>query len=181
MFRDFSRAQQRFLGLYGPLRSRADAESASIVSLLFTPPVRRVLQAQLYATGQLRGGPLFGSFLDGEATVVAAPLSGYLSLVPSLRGDPLHCDERYVLGWSDAVRFCFGEQVDWVGQWMMTPDSQLGLPETHLPWIRQGMKTDLVNGDRVLCCVGWSEGQLGAAAYTCDQEWAMVGAVKTDL
>lgn len=181
MFRDFSRAQQRFLGLSGPLRTRRDDEAAPPSLLIFTPEVRAVLREQAYATGHLRGGPLFGSTLEGEVTVVAAVPGGYACLESALRYDPLRCDERYVLGWSDALRFRYGGQVDWIGQWVMRADSRLGPLSEHLSTLRRAVETDLVNTQQVLCCLGWSDARLSAAAYLYDHQDEQVSLVPTEL
>ena len=181
MFRDFSRAQQRFLGLVGPLRSRPDAESEAPSTVIFTPEAEKVLLQQSYATGSLRGGPLFGSVLEGEITVVAAVPNGYACLEPMLRHDPLRCDERYVLGWSDALAYRYGGQVDWVGQWVMRPDGQLGPVEDHLVYLRRGVQSDMFNSAQFLACVGWDDGDLHSRLYTYDPQRATVGTLKTSL
>ena len=181
MFRDFSRAQQRFLGLCGPLRSRPDAEAEAPTHVIFTPEVQEVLLQQSYATGSPRGGPLFGSTLEGEITVVAAVPGGYACLEPTLRYDPLRCDERYLLGWSDALSFRYGPQVDWVGQWVMRPDGLLGSAQEHLGHLRRGSVTDLFNPRQFLACIGWDDGDLHSLLYTYDAGRTLVGSLKTNL
>ena len=83
--------------------------------------------------------------------------------------DPLRCDGRYVLGWNDCLRFRYGDQVDWVGHWLIQADSRLGSYEQELGWLRRGAVTDLFNVRHFLCCLGWVDGRMNTRIYTFDQ------------
>lgn len=169
MFRDYSRVQQRLLGLCGPLRSRPDADAQPPERLIFTPESLEVLYAQAYATGNVRGGPLFGSVLEGEVTVVAVATGGVQALDATLRYDPFRIDPAYLLGWSDSLAFRYGRQVDWVGNWAMRADGVLGSIDEDVRWLRRGADSDLFNGQHFLCCLGWQGPVLHARACLYDR------------
>jgi hypothetical protein len=161
-----TRVHQRYLGLTPPRQTHPDAVTILPKRLQFTPAVRTVILDELYATGCARGGPLFGHALDGVITVVAAPPSGYRVLNPALVTDPLLCDARYLLGYVDALNHTSDVRIDWVGTWVMLPNSVLGSLENELAWLRQGRETDLVSARHCLCALGWEDGTLSARAYT---------------
>jgi len=168
MFRDFTRAQQRLLHLSGPLRSRPDGETGVPESIVFSPEAIGMLHTQVYATGSVRGGPLFGSLLEGEVTVMAAITNGMLALGDTLRYDPLRVDSAYVLGWSESLALRYDGQVDWIGHWIMQADGLLGSTDQERSWFRRGLSTDLFNERNFLACVGWVEGILETRIYLVD-------------
>lgn len=160
-----SRAQQRYLGLLPPLRARPDAEAQAIEHIAFADSARRSLLQQLYASGTLRGGPLFGEREAGTVTVHFAVPGGYACWSRDVRPDPLDTDERYLLGWSDCLARLYGERVQWVGNWIAYPHSQLASVEDDMSWLREGLETDLFNEDCFLLSVGWQQGRLAGRAY----------------
>jgi hypothetical protein len=165
---ELTRVHQRYLSLTQPRPSLARSDEVTILPkrLHFTSGVRKVILDELYATGSLRGGPLFGHTLDSVITVVAAPPSGYRVLDPMLFTDPLLCDARYLLGYIDALNHTSDVRIDWVGTWVMSPNSVLGSLENELAWLRRGRETDLVSARHCLCALGWEDGTLSARAYT---------------
>lgn len=162
---NLSRAQQRFLGLVGPRRSRTDAEAQPPTSLHLSPGTQTQLAAQLQVPGRFRAGPLFGTRYAGEITATCAAPSGYICLTAGLRHHPLLVDESYVLGWSDCLLTVAGEAVDWVGQWFMAPDNRHGTLEDHLAVFWEAEETALVNEEHVLLFVGVSQERLNYSAY----------------
>lgn len=181
MSRDQTRVHQRFLDLAGPRQPRPDAAVILPKHLVFTPETRQEILTQLYATGRLRGGPLFGHTQNGEATIVAAPISGYRLLDPLLATDPLRCDERYLLGWSDALNHTSSIEIDWLGSWVMWPNSLAGPMEDELALLRRGHHVDLFNIDHFLCTFGWYDGGLNAHVYTWDPYTEDVRVLSTNL
>lgn len=165
MFRNLSRAQQRFLGLTTPLRTRSDEEAQPTEHVTFTQRAQDHLRRHLYASGAYRGGPLFGFRSGGDLAVQFIAPSGYTCGDPDLQRQPLRLDERYVLGWSDCLCAQFDGKLDWVGNWLMYPDSQLASVESDVAWLREGLETDLFNEAHVLLCVGWEGGVMNARAY----------------
>ena len=164
MAAELTRVHQRSLGLTPPRPTQVTSLPKRIQ---FTPGVRKAIIDELYVTGCARGGPLFGHALeDGVITVVAAPPSGYRVLDPALAGDPLACDARYLLGYVDALNVASDVRIDWVGTWVMSPNSMLGSLEDDLAWLRRGRETDLVSATHCLCVLGWEDGILSARAYT---------------
>ena len=163
---ELTRVHQRYLGLTQPRHTRPVEVTILPKRLQFTPGARKVILDELYATGCARGGPLFGHVMDGVITVVAAPPSGYRVLDPVLATDPLSCDARYLLGWIDSLNFTSDVKIDWVGTWVMSPNSVLGSLEDELAWLRRGRETDLVSARHCLCALGWQDGTLSARAYT---------------
>lgn len=164
---ELTRVHQRYLGLTPPRPILPDDEVPILPKRVhFTPGVRKVILEELYATGCARGGPLFGHTLDGVITVVAAPQSGYRVLDPALATDPLSCEARYLLGWIDSLNFASAVKIDWVGTWVMSPNSVLGSPERELALLRRARETDLVSARHCLCALGWEDGTLSARTYT---------------
>lgn len=178
MPRDFTRVHQRALGLVGP---RPTAQAPSPTRLIFPSEVRQMITDQLYVTGQYRGGPLLGYRSGTDLTVVAAPLGGYRTLSPVLATDPLRYDEHYLLGWIDSLRHTSPHQIDWVGTWVMWPNSLLGSMEDELAWLQRGLETDLINNHNCLCTLGWLDGTLSAKVYTQDLFGGPIEILSTNL
>lgn len=160
-----SRAQQRFLGLISPLRSRTDAEAQPPTSVRLQPEARTLLAAHLQVPGRFRAGLLFGSRDAGEITVIQAAPSGYPCLRSELRHYLLAMDESYVLGWSDCLSTFAGDEVDWVGHWVMASDNRPGTLEDHLAVLREAGATALVDEEHVLMFVGVTADRLEYSAY----------------
>ncbi|WP_407571608.1 hypothetical protein [Deinococcus altitudinis] len=161
-----TRVHQRYLGLITPSHTRSNNSSSLPHQLHFGKQVQETIEDQLHASGTVRGGPLFGHTVSGVVTVVAAPLGGYRVLDPALATDPLTFDPRYVLGWVDALNYTSETKIDWVGNWVMWPNSVLGSLVDDLAWIRRGRETDLISTRHCLCAFGWDGDILGARAYT---------------
>ena len=139
---ELTRVHQRSLGLTPPRPTHVTMLPKRVQ---FTPSARTMILDELYATGCARGGPLFGHTLDGVITVVAAPPSGYRLLDLALASDPLACDARYLLGYVDALNVTSDVRIDWIGTWVMSPNSMLGSLAHDLAWLRRGRETDLVS------------------------------------
>ncbi|WP_456833320.1 hypothetical protein [Deinococcus sp. UYEF24] len=176
-----TRVHQRYLGLIPPRPTRSANLIGPPHQLSFGTQVQEMIVEQLHASGTVRGGPLFGHTLAGVVTVVAAPLGGYRVLDPALATDPLAFDPRYVLGWVDSLNYTSEIKIDWVGNWVMWPNSALGSLEDDLAWIRRGRETDLINTKHCLCTFGWDGDILGARAYTAGCTLEEVTVLPTDL
>lgn len=77
-------------------------------------------------------------------------------------------DPRYVLGWSDCIQAVHGNQLDWVGNWLAAPDSQLRELEEQLSWVRRGGRQGLFDDRHPLVVIGLNEGMFQSRAYTFD-------------
>lgn len=166
--RDLSRAQQRFLGLVGP-RTRQDDQAQPLTHVTLSFQSRVFLTRQLYASGAYRGGPLFGFRSQGILSVQFVAPGGYPCGDPKLRQQPLALDERYVLGWSDCLGAVYEGKLDWVGNWVISPDSQVAGVEADYGWLAEGLETDLFNEEHILLTVGWDRGTLIAHTYSYDR------------
>ena len=181
MSRDHTRVHQRFLDRTGSPQLRPDDAVPLPTRLVFTPEARQAIVTQLYATGHLRGGCLFGYITKSDAIIVAAPSNGYRLLDPLLATDPLRHDERYLLGWSDALNHTSPVEIDWLGCWVMWPNSMVGPMEDEYAWLRRGRETDLFNLSRYLCTFGWYDGKVYAHAYGSDPVTEDIRVLSTNL
>ncbi|WP_216325661.1 hypothetical protein [Deinococcus aestuarii] len=157
-----SRVHARFLGLLAQPVS-PPVNSPLTRSVHVHQRARATLQAQLAASGRWRGGLLFGHAEDDVLHVHFAAPQGY-AWWPTCQ-TPLQVDPHYALGWADALAAASEQPVDWVGSWIMYPDSQLGGIEADLVWLHAGRTTALVDDLHLLMSVGWSDGRLSATAY----------------
>lgn len=168
--RDLSRPQQRFLNLPGARRPRSDREAQAVSHVTFSFQAKAFLTAQLYNSGAYRGGPLFGFRSEGDLAIQFAAPAAYACGDPSLRRQPLVLDERYVLGWSDCLETVYEGELDWVGQWLVSPDSQEAALEQDVRWLRAGLGNDLFDEEHLLVTVGWAQGVLSARVYGYDRQ-----------
>ena len=160
------RALSRLLGITSTPLSPPDPTPLQGVS--FTLQARRMLSVQLHHTGRVRGGLLFGESRAGtlHVTVVTPPA------LPHWGGPPLELDERYVLGWSDAMHALYRGQIDWVGNWVARADSALPTHEEELTWFEQGAASGLFDEQCVLVTAGWADGVLtGRASVVFGGSW----------
>jgi len=172
------RAHQVFLGRVEERRSVEDTPEVRTVT--FTPMARRLLQRQLFISGRLRGGLLYGCRIGAELEIrLVSSLGPYWWLNP-LRG-PLELDPGYVLGCTDVLEAMEGGRVDWVGQWIAQADSQLpGLPDT-LKWLNQAGRSGLVDSLQPLVVAGWDNGLLTGRAYAYEEGEAVEWACRFDV
>ncbi|GGL11265.1 hypothetical protein [Deinococcus radiotolerans] len=163
------RALSRLLGVTTTPLSTPDPTPLQQVS--FTAEARRTLGVQLHHRGRVRGGLLFGEARAGtlHVTVVTPPA------LPHWGGTLLEPDERYVLGWSDAMYTLYRGQVDWVGHWVARADSTLPTLEEDLAWFEQGAASGLFDEQHVLVTAGWADGVLtGRASVMFGGAWGVL-------
>lgn len=110
------RVYQHFYGIGSP-------DSAGYVrSVHFSKSGLSSLRQISRTTGTLRTGLLFGKKVEERIEV------SYVT--PRCSPDLLHqqacqVDPGYILGASDVARMTMGEDVDWIGNWLMYPDRSL--------------------------------------------------------
>jgi hypothetical protein len=128
-------------------------------------PVIQTLRQQLYSPARVRGGLLFGFQVGDQLQVVLASSAGSSGWYRQPRRAVLEVDERFTLGWSEAVLSLFGGQIDWIGNWIAYPDSQLHSERRDLKWFKRGWRTGLFDDRSVLLVVGWNESVLDVQTY----------------
>jgi hypothetical protein len=157
-----------FLGVMTPPRSRPGPQEALERVSLETPALL-TLRQHLSCPGRERGGPLFGVREDATLKVAFAATGGYPGW-PGVAGDPLAMDDRYALGWADALSAADRRPLDWTGQWVMARHGQWPHPCQHLVWAERAQALGLMTDERPLLVVGWHEGRFTAAAYVQREE-----------
>ena len=162
------RAHERYLGFPPSQEALSEEALVPLDNLFLEEPVQRFLQRQLAVPGRWRGGLLFGQARLGTLRVVHASPPAYPSLDSGSRESPLHLDPRYVLGWSDCIQAVHGNQMDWVGNWLAAPDSQLRELEEQLNWVRRGGRRGLFDDRHPLVVIGLNEGMFQNRGYTFD-------------
>lgn len=158
-----SRARQRFLGLTNN-HPRPDTQAQLPEIIELTMEVHRRLLAQLYAPGEFRSGPLFGSRNSGVRRITQAARGVPPGLIPKDSG-AFHLDAQYVLGLSDALTDSDSE-IDWVGHWLIAPHGLLGSVQEHLDWMRQAQTQALADEDTFLLTLGRAEESVEYRALT---------------
>ncbi|SMB81092.1 hypothetical protein [Deinococcus hopiensis] len=158
-----TRLHRYVLGLTVPPSRPHPEEVESLEEIVLHSPARSVLRAQLSAPGVLRGGLLFGHIEGSRLHVLYAAPQGYRGW-PSLTS-PLAIDPRYALGWADALTAISSRSLEWVGSWLMYPDSERDVPEQDLRWLRWGQRAGILDDQTVLLCVGWQDGAMVSTGY----------------
>ncbi|GAA4001345.1 hypothetical protein GCM10022631_09930 [Deinococcus rubellus] len=159
-----NRAQQRYLGLVGE-SSPSDPEVLPVSQVTFSADALRAFRPWLAVPGHWQGGTLFGTHQGDTLHIRFIARNGY-PVHPST-SDPLDVDENYLLGWSDSLT-AQSHHIEWVGQWLMSPDRRLSDLSTDLAWIERAQATGLVDDLHVLVMVGWVDGQLTLRPYSYD-------------
>ncbi|WP_019011346.1 hypothetical protein [Deinococcus aquatilis] len=137
------------------------AQPPEIIEL--TMEVHRRLLAQLYAPGEFRSGPLFGSRNSGVRRITQASRGVPPGLISNDSG-AFHLDARYVLGLSDILTDSDSE-IDWVGHWLIAPHGHLGSVQEHLDWMRQAQTQALADEDIFLLTLGREEESVEYRAF----------------
>lgn len=158
-----TRLHRHVLGLTVPPPTPGPAVLEGLEEVVLHPPARTVLRAQLHVPGVLRGGLLFGRSEGTTVHVLYAAPQGYRGWLPS--ASPLAFDPRYALGWADALAVASSTPPEWVGSWLMYPDSGRGLPEQDLRWFRRGQRAGILDEQTVLLSVGWQDGAMALTGY----------------
>jgi len=161
---ELSRAHKRFLRLTGQRCPRSDAENTPPAGIEVTDQPRGFFRQALEAGGSHRGGALFGRLYNGLITVKYAMPSGYICWPQPGQDSPLMLDRRYMLGLTDAFQASSPEPIDWVGNWLIFPNSELPAQSEAVAWFDQAALTKLVDAEHCLLMVGWSESRLAAHA-----------------
>lgn len=142
----------------------ADREALTEVQMLST--VTRSLRDQLYSPARVRGGLLYGFHQGDTLHIVLASTAGSPSWYRQRRRELLDIDERFALGWSEALINVMGDGVDWVGNWIAYADSQTQSEKRDLRWFKRGQRSGLFDDSAVLLVVvGWNEGELDCRTY----------------
>lgn len=161
------RAHRRYLGPDFKEQQKSGHDLALVKTVAFGISARMYLMRQLYSPGRYRGGPLFGSQNGAVISIEYAASLGYLWRygTGSDQEDCLETDERYLLGWSDCLELVRNGHTDWIGNWIASPNSELGDPIEDLLWFRRGHKQGLFDGSNLLVMIGWDDGAMTGRAY----------------
>lgn len=161
---ELARAHQRFLRLTGQRRPRSDAEVTPPAEVKVADQARAFFGQALEAGGSHQGGALFGRLYNGVITVEYAVPGGYACWPFPGQDSPLMLDERYLLGLTDAFRASSTDSIDWVGNWLTFPNSELPAQSEAFTWFDQAALVKLVDAEHCLLMVGWAESRLAAHA-----------------
>jgi hypothetical protein len=159
------RAQRReFWGPVGP-RLVTPAGIEDLQRVLLPEQLTKTLQQQMYVPARARGGLLFGYGQGDSVQVLLAITVGAPNWYAGGSRTVLELNPRLTLGWSEALFGLLGGRVDWCGNWIAHPNSQLKSVRRDLRSFRQDMRLGLFDDRSVLLVVGWEESQFSCRAY----------------
>lgn len=124
-------------------------------------PAMNTLNIHLNNSGTWRTGQLYGRVTDDYLVITHAAIGGY----PLWRPQPLTGTVPYQLGYLDGLRACGHTDIDWVGHWVMRPDSRLPTQTDSTNWWRYGAPRGLFSAERILLSVGLLDDRLAAEGY----------------
>lgn len=166
---DLTRAQRRFLGLVGEPTPRTGADLEAFTHVGLSPQAEETLERLLETPGRFQGGPLFCTVRSNTHFEVRfAAGNGYWPW-PSI-SDPLLSDERYLLGWSDALTTLYGPRCEWRGNWLMYPNRQMSRLDDDLIWVERARTQSLIDREHFLMVVGWQDHHLTFRSYLYDHD-----------
>lgn len=158
-----SRVHERFLGV--SCRRSVRSEGDLVERLVLTKAARSMLLGYLRVPSAFRGGLLFGQVVNGTLTVEWAAPGAY----PMWQGSPLAVDDRYALGWADALA-AVSPEVDWVGQWIVYPDAMQHAALEDWAWLEAARHAGVFYDQQVAVFAGWSGGRLALNGYVLRDE-----------
>lgn len=122
--------------------------------------------AQTRSDSRVRSGMLFGYSEADVLFVLLATSAGVSNWYPKETRAALEIDPKFAIGWSEAVLSIFGGRLDWVGNWVVHPDSQLKSNKRDLRSFRSGFESGLIHDRSILLVSGYADGVLQMRAYT---------------
>jgi len=134
-----------------------------LTSVCLSPAAWGGLKPSLDAPGNFTGGPLYGFRSGGILYVQLAAPGGYPWW--SEERSPLDLDARYSLGWSDCLRTMTGDDLGWIGQWLMYPDRNFPSIAVDHNWMLQGILTRLIDHEFPLLVMGYHDGARSVRAH----------------
>ncbi|GHF58546.1 hypothetical protein GCM10017781_38540 [Deinococcus metalli] len=132
--------------------------------------VTHTLHQQLLSPTRIRGGLLFGYQEQHTLHVLLASTAGAPTWYPDTPRDVLQIDPRFTVGWSEALATLWPGRVDWIGNWIIHPDSQSAAAKHDHRLVRQGHTLGVLDDRSILLIPSWNEGVLEFRSYTLDQE-----------
>jgi hypothetical protein len=127
--------------------------------------VMEFVQRQAYSLTAKRGGALFGFHEGGTIYLCMASSVGYPGWYGHERRLEINIDERFILGWSEAVNTIFFGVIDWIGNWIIMDDGILGSNDREKALFLEGVGTGLFDDRNVLLTAGWDGGEFKFRAY----------------
>lgn len=121
---------------------------------------------QMSSPARVRSGMLFGYSENNVLYALLASTAGFSNWYEPGTRVALDIDPRFAIGWSEALLEIFGTQLDWIGNWVVHPDSQLKSIRRDVRRFRPAFKSGLITDRSVLVVVGYSDGVLQTRTYT---------------
>ncbi|MVN89151.1 hypothetical protein GO986_20660 [Deinococcus sp. HMF7620] len=134
---------------------------ASVVNFLFE---------QLHSPARICGGLLFGYHEGTMLRVVLASSAGFPQWYEQSTRSLLTVDDRFTLGWAEAVAEIWGGQIDWCGNWTIHPTAQCPTDTWAREQFSDGQMQGLFDEHTILLIAGWRDGVANFQAYVADHE-----------
>lgn len=120
--------------------------------------VLQFLQRQAYSSAEKLGGLLFGYHENNTLRLMMASSIGCSAWYQSDNRAETEVDVRFNLGWSEAINWIFGDRVDWVGNWIISPKGADSNEQIERIFI-SGVETGLYDDRNILLIAGWNEAE----------------------
>lgn len=122
-----------------------------------------ILQRQLFSASRKLGGLLFGHHSDDHLRIAMASTVGIPDWYEGEHRNELNIDQRFTLGWSEAVHCLYGDQVEWVGNWIVSAERE---GQSDLDVLFQWAKTGLFDDRNILLTVRYQDDDFITKTYT---------------
>lgn len=119
--------------------------------------VSNFLADQAFSSSYNRGGLLFGYYDEDVLQIVLASSSGSVDWYPAGQREIIDVDNRFILGWSEAMAAVFNSKIDWIGNWFVYNDSLLGDIDRDFEIFHSGVISGIFDDRSILLIVGFSD------------------------
>lgn len=162
------RAEQRDYWSASRALADVEVEREDLTLVAVVPSVVRDLHLHLYSPAWRRGGLLFGHQKGETLHIILATTLGRSTWYDESSRVVLGVDDRFALGWSEALQAVLGSSVDWIGNWFMYSDGRMHSERKDQRYFRSGQRLGLFDERHTLLVVGCEDSHLACRAYRRD-------------
>ncbi|MFN4249834.1 hypothetical protein [Deinococcus sp.] len=112
-----------------------------------------ILQRQLFSSSRKLGGLLFGYHVGDHLRIVMASTVGIPDWYEGEHRNELKIDQRFILGWSEALYHLYGGRIEWVGNWIVGGENEDCKAQSDVDVLLEWAKTGLFDDRNILLTV----------------------------
>lgn len=129
-----------------------------------------ILERQLFSSSRKLGGLLFGYHVGDHLRIVMASTVGIPDWYEGEHRNELKIDQRFILGWSEALCHLYRGRIEWVGNWIVSAEQEDFKAQSDVDILLEWAKTGLFDDRNILLTVRQEKDNFIVKTYAVDSD-----------